>query len=323
MGEREKVLPFYLSRDLLADFQERDLFREDVREEIRRELTDTGVDEWTYLDMFFKRYNKVKLDHLAIEQERTRLTRENAQLRAILKQFLDGVSVNGDVLSNPNPLLVVNGKVNLNHVPVKRFETKVCIEAATHVHKAKIEDTKGRCRERLQTYQNQTGNNFQNYKDLLEKDADLSKKVERRIRQVERRTESIQHWKQKIAQNKQECEERNAQLKMEKKNMEKHYQELKEKMNAFRSDQRKRLADLTRNARNCMQSLKEQLVLAEKILKTAELCRKFETEREKVLPFYLSRDLLADFQERDLFREDVREEIRRELTDTGVDEWTY
>jgi len=188
---------------------------------------------------------------------------------------------------------------------------------------AKIEDTKGRCRERLQTYQNQTDNNFQNYKDLLEKDADLSKKVERRIRQVERRTESIQHWKQKIAQNKQECEERNAQLKMEKKNMEKHYQELKEKMNAFRSDQRKRLADLTQNARNCMQSLKEQLVLAEKILKTAELCRKFETEREKVLPFYLSRDLLADFQERDLFREDVREEIRRELTDTGVDEWTY
>lgn len=136
--EREKVLPFYLSRDLLADFQERDLFREDVREEIRRELTDTGVDEWTYLDMFFKRYNKVKLDHLAIEQERTRLTRENAQLRAILKQFLDGVSVNGDVLSNPNPLLVVNGKVNLNHVPVKRFETKVCIEAATHVHKANL-----------------------------------------------------------------------------------------------------------------------------------------------------------------------------------------
>lgn len=188
---------------------------------------------------------------------------------------------------------------------------------------AKIEDTKGRCRERLQTYQNQTDNNFQNYKDLLEKDADLSKKVERRIRQVERRTASIQHWKQKIAQNKQECEERNAQLKMEKKNMEKHYQELKEKMNAFRSDQRKRLADLTQNARNCMQSLKEQLVLAEKILKTAELCRKFETEREKVLPFYLSRDLLADFQERDLFREDVREEIRRELTDTGVDEWTY
>jgi hypothetical protein len=36
-----------------------------------------------------------------------------------LKQFLDGVAVNGEVLSKPNPLLVVNGRVNLNYVPPK------------------------------------------------------------------------------------------------------------------------------------------------------------------------------------------------------------
>jgi len=103
----------------------------DTRDEIRMELTDVGVDEWTYLDNFFKRYNKVKLDHLAIERERDRLGHENAQLRSILKQFLDGVSVNQDVLSQANPLLVVNGRVNLNHVPHKRIgENKVRIEAA-------------------------------------------------------------------------------------------------------------------------------------------------------------------------------------------------
>jgi len=57
------------------------------------------------------------------------------QLRSILKQFLDGVSVNEDVLAQPNPLLVVNGKVNLNHMPVKRGtgEKKVVVEAAHHV----------------------------------------------------------------------------------------------------------------------------------------------------------------------------------------------
>ena len=77
------------------------------------------------------------------EQEGKRLSRENLQLRSILKQFLDGVSVNEalflpslpfvcdccldgreadvsgcgtcswwsqDVLAGPNPLLVVNGK---------------------------------------------------------------------------------------------------------------------------------------------------------------------------------------------------------------------
>merc|ERR1712060_547758 len=134
--EREKVLPFYLSRDLLAEFEEGNLEfgDEDLKDEIKKELTDVGIDEWTYLDNFFKRFNKVKLDHLAIEQEGKRLSKENSQLRSILKQFLDGVSVNEDVLSQPNPLLVVNGKVNLNHVPVRRVgEKKVYVEAAHHV----------------------------------------------------------------------------------------------------------------------------------------------------------------------------------------------
>jgi len=130
--EREKVLPFYFSREVeVEDLQFDD---DDLKEEIKESLSDTGIDEWTYLDTFFKRYNKVKLDHLAIEKERQRLEKENVQLRSILKQFLDGVSVNEDVLSQPNPLLVVNGKVNLNHIPVKRaHEKKVVIEAAHHV----------------------------------------------------------------------------------------------------------------------------------------------------------------------------------------------
>merc|ERR1719401_2130734 len=140
--EREKVLPFYLSGDLLTEFEEGDLDfggDEDLKEEIRKELTDMGIDEWTYLDNFFKRYNKVKLDHLAIDQEGKRLQKENVQLRSILKQFLDGVSVNEDVLTQPNPLLVVNGKVNLNHVPVKRIgEKKAYVEASHHVTNAGV-----------------------------------------------------------------------------------------------------------------------------------------------------------------------------------------
>merc|ERR1711937_740426 len=103
----------------------------------------------------------------------------------------------------------------------------------------------------------------------------LSRQVERRLRQVERMQASIQHWKLKIAQNKQECEDRNAQLRTEKDHIAKHFQELKGKMNRFRSEERKRLTDLTQNSRNCIKSLTDQLGVAENILKTAELCRKF------------------------------------------------
>jgi len=189
----------------------------------------------------------------------------------------------------------------------------------------KIEETRAKCKEKLQLYQNSTESSTAEYRQFLARDADLSKRVERRLRQVERMTASIQHWKLKIQQNRQECEERNAQLKTEKDHIAKHFQELKAKMNKFRTEQKKRLVDLTQNARNCIKSLKDQLSLAEKIIKTAELCRKFETEREKVLPFYISRPLLEDFEEGDLdFGDDeLKEEIRKELTDVGIDEWTY
>lgn len=79
-----------------------------------------AVKEWNYLDRFYRRYNKVLLDKLAIAKEKERLERENHDLQAILKQYLDGISVNEDVMRGPNPLLVVNGRVNLNAPPVRR-----------------------------------------------------------------------------------------------------------------------------------------------------------------------------------------------------------
>jgi hypothetical protein len=40
---------------------------------------------------FFKRYNKVVLDVAAVSKERGRLEQENADLRQLLKTFLDGI----------------------------------------------------------------------------------------------------------------------------------------------------------------------------------------------------------------------------------------
>ena len=59
------------------------------------------------------------------------------------------------------------------------------------------------------------------------------------------------------------------------------------------------------NSRNAVLKLKNYCNLGEKILKTAELCRRLETEKEKVLPFYEStieegeipEDLREDFEE--------------------------
>ena len=70
------------------------------------------VPEHEYLERFFNRRNRAFLSERAIDREQRRLDRENEDLRAILKQYLDGVSVNEDVIGDPaNPLFVVNDKV--------------------------------------------------------------------------------------------------------------------------------------------------------------------------------------------------------------------
>jgi hypothetical protein len=186
----------------------------------------------------------------------------------------------------------------------------------------KIDAMREKCHAQLTSYRTTTESSTADYHSYLHRDADLSKKVEKKLRQVERMHQAIQHWKMKIAQNRQECEERNAQLRGEKEQIQKHFQELKARMNRFRAEEKKRLVDLTVNARNCEQGLKTQLELAERILKTAELCRKLDTEREKVVPFYLARDL-PDLDELNIEDDKLKEEIREALADTGVDEWTY
>ena len=72
------------------------------------------VEEWNYMDVFFWKFNRVLMDKLATEQERDRLLRENRDLQSVLKQYLDGISVNADVMNRENPLLVVNNRLSLN-----------------------------------------------------------------------------------------------------------------------------------------------------------------------------------------------------------------
>lgn len=57
---------------------------------------------------------QVLLDTMAVDREKKRLEQENEDLRTILKQYLDGISVNSDVMNNPlNPLMVVNQRLQL------------------------------------------------------------------------------------------------------------------------------------------------------------------------------------------------------------------
>ena len=72
----------------------------------------------------------------------------------------------------------------------------------------------------------------------------------------------------------------------EKMSIRNHYDTLKAKMTRPREDKEQHLGQLSLSALNFIETLNVYKKLCEKILKTAELCRKLETEKEKVRPFY-------------------------------------
>lgn len=130
--EREKVLPFYES-SVEEEARAASGAAEMVKSLQASASAKDGaaVEEWDYLSNFFKRFNKVLLDATAIERERDRLSGENGDLRSILKQYLDGISVNEDVLNGPNPLLVINNRSSI--VAPGRLPVATTIIEANHV----------------------------------------------------------------------------------------------------------------------------------------------------------------------------------------------
>merc|ERR1712100_301446 len=87
-----------------------------AEDELKTSSTTLGADgkpvqEWDALNTFFTRHNKILLDKTAMEVEGKRLNQENDRLRGLIKQFVDGISVNDDVMSGANSLMVVNNSL--------------------------------------------------------------------------------------------------------------------------------------------------------------------------------------------------------------------
>ena len=135
--EKEKVLPFYQSD---PDAQE----ESDLKVEKIFGIEEKSYNEFKQLDNFYKRYNKVHLDKLAIQKQKATLEKENLFFKNLLKQYLDGVSVNDDVINNNNPLLVVNNRVNLNRPPVVMEDgaTTTYIEGNTVVNNLALQNNR-------------------------------------------------------------------------------------------------------------------------------------------------------------------------------------
>jgi hypothetical protein len=164
-------------------------------------------------------------------------------------------------------------------------------------------------------YVSETDSKSAEYTTQLKNNESVSIEIQGLMREIERLRIIIANWSLKKSQNAKECNERNSKLTKEKVTILKHYHELKRSMTQFREEEAKRLSNLTKNSKACMDTLKGYQKLGERILKTAELCRKLETEREKVLPFYEAEtDNLEDEPEHQIEKiEGVDKEVYNEF----------
>ncbi|XP_027002073.2 dynein regulatory complex subunit 2-like [Tachysurus fulvidraco] len=94
--EQEKVLPFYTLS----------LNAEELSQE-KAHAVETMMD-YTDLEKFWKRYNKIVLERLCLERKKNEVGLENQHLRSLLKQYLDGVSVSDEILEQENSLLMLS-----------------------------------------------------------------------------------------------------------------------------------------------------------------------------------------------------------------------
>ncbi|KAJ3336332.1 Dynein regulatory complex subunit 2 [Gonapodya sp. JEL0774] len=82
------------------------------------------------LHNFHARLNAALLSTLHLRNRRAALASENANLRLLLQEYLDGVGVSAEVMERPNPLFVVNGRTNVEPRRLGGGGGKTVIEAA-------------------------------------------------------------------------------------------------------------------------------------------------------------------------------------------------
>ncbi|KAI9309711.1 coiled-coil domain-containing protein 65-like protein, partial [Zopfochytrium polystomum] len=153
---------------------------------------------------------------------------------------------------------------------------------------ASVEDLWKQFQSALNQYNSSTEERKKQFEELKQKDQKNAKEIELQMKKLLKLQETISHYKTKLQNNSKDFDERFKALKEEKEAIQVHFQALKRKMNNFREAEHQRLTDLTLMSSKTIKELESKVDRAEKIIKLAEMNRKFETEHEKILPFYES-----------------------------------
>ncbi|XP_010007328.1 PREDICTED: coiled-coil domain-containing protein 65, partial [Chaetura pelagica] len=142
--------------------------------------------------------------------------------------------------------------------------------------------------EALQGYTEATEHQKVAFQVLKEKDRKHIKEKVAQGKKLQKLQDLVAATKSQIITHLRESKEQNQQMREEKEKALKELQELKNEMNQGRARAQSSLARLVLQSGAALKALGQLVEKAQRILRLAEMCRRLETEEEKVLPFYPS-----------------------------------
>ncbi|XP_075593659.1 dynein regulatory complex subunit 2 [Balearica regulorum gibbericeps] len=140
----------------------------------------------------------------------------------------------------------------------------------------------------MQSYTEATEHQKIAFEALKQKDKKSSREIETQAKKLQKLQDSVAATKGQITAHLRESEQQNRRAREEKERVLRQLQELKRDMNQARAKARDSLARLTMQSSAALKALVRVVEKAQRILRLAEMCRRLETEEEKVLPFYPS-----------------------------------
>ncbi|XP_038608912.1 dynein regulatory complex subunit 2 [Tachyglossus aculeatus] len=174
-----------------------------------------------------------------------------------------------------------------------------------------VEDLWRRFQQALKSYTDATEDRKMAFEALKVKDEKSSREIDMQMKKLQKLQDSIAILKNKIAVHTRECEEQNRHIREDKDMVLRQLRRLKSQMNQARAKGRNSLAKLTLESSAALQALRKLVAKGDLILRLAELCRKLETEEEKVLPFYTTQ---LNAEEQEEVEQEVWEQPSLELT---------
>ncbi|XP_075381500.1 dynein regulatory complex subunit 2 isoform X2 [Mycteria americana] len=168
----------------------------------------------------------------------------------------------------------------------------------------------------MQSYTEATEHQKIAFEALKQKDEKSSREIETQAKKLQKLQDLVTATKGRIAAHLRESEEQNRCAREEKERVLGQLQELKSGMNQARAKAHGSLTRLTVQSGAALKALARVVEKAQRVLRLAEMCRRLETEEEKVLPFYPSS--LAEEEQRDarqVLEETPAEPLARAMQD--------